>query len=45
LHAGCSAVGVGNELVDADTVASGKYDVIAERARQFRQKVDEVRNG
>ncbi len=45
LHAGCSAVGVGNELVDADTVGSGKYDVIAERARQFRQKVDEVRNG
>lgn len=43
LNAGCSAVGVGNELVDAETVAAGKYDVITERAREFRQKVDEVR--
>lgn len=43
LAAGCSAVGVGNELVDAQTVADGKFDVIAQRATQFRQKIDELR--
>ena len=44
LQAGCSAVGVGSELVDAETIKSGKYEVIAERARQFRQKVEEIRS-
>jgi 2-dehydro-3-deoxyphosphogluconate aldolase/(4S)-4-hydroxy-2-oxoglutarate aldolase len=43
LAAGCCAVGVGSELVDNKTVASGKYDVFVERARQFRQKIAEVR--
>jgi 2-dehydro-3-deoxyphosphogluconate aldolase/(4S)-4-hydroxy-2-oxoglutarate aldolase len=42
-EAGCSAVGVGSELVDAKTVAAGKYEVFAERARQFRAKVTEAR--
>jgi 2-dehydro-3-deoxyphosphogluconate aldolase / (4S)-4-hydroxy-2-oxoglutarate aldolase len=40
LSAGCEAVGVGNELVDAGTVAAGGYDVIIERAKQFRAKID-----
>jgi 2-dehydro-3-deoxyphosphogluconate aldolase/(4S)-4-hydroxy-2-oxoglutarate aldolase len=44
LAAGCSAVGVGNELVDAQTVAEGKFNVIVDRAKQFRQKIDEVRS-
>ena len=44
IEAGCSAVGVGSELVDAATIASGNYEVITERARQFRQKADEIRS-
>ncbi len=43
LQAGCCAVGVGSELVDAATVAAGKFEVIAERARQFRRKVEQHR--
>ena len=43
IQAGCSAVGVGSELVDAAAIAAGKYEVITERARQFRQKADEIR--
>jgi 2-dehydro-3-deoxyphosphogluconate aldolase/(4S)-4-hydroxy-2-oxoglutarate aldolase len=39
LAAGCSAVGVGSELVDAKLVAERKYEAIVDRARQFRQKV------
>lgn len=39
LSAGCCAVGVGSELVDANTIASGKYEVFTERARQFHNKV------
>jgi 2-dehydro-3-deoxyphosphogluconate aldolase / (4S)-4-hydroxy-2-oxoglutarate aldolase len=42
-EAGCSAVGVGSELVDAKTVAAGKYEVFTDRARQFRAKVTEAR--
>ena len=41
LQAGCCAVGVGSELVDAATMASGKFEIIAERARQFRRRIDE----
>ncbi len=44
IQAGCPAVGVGGELVDAETVASGKFEVIVERAKQFRAKLQEVRN-
>ncbi len=43
LNAGCCAVGVGSELVDAATIAAGKFEIITERARQFRRKVDEFR--
>ena len=42
LNVGCCAVGVGSELVDANTIASGKYEVFAERARQFRKKILEL---
>jgi 2-dehydro-3-deoxyphosphogluconate aldolase/(4S)-4-hydroxy-2-oxoglutarate aldolase len=43
LAAGCCAVGVGSELVDNKSVASGNYDVFTERARQFRQKIADAR--
>ena len=39
LNAGCCAVGVGSELVDVNTIATGRYEVFTERARQFRSKV------
>jgi len=45
LEAGCAAVGVGSELIDSKTIASGKYDVFRERARQFREKVTQFRAG
>ena len=35
LKAGACAVAVGGELVDAKSVKEGKFDVIAERARQY----------
>ena len=44
LAVGCSAVGVGSELIDTKTIAAGKYEVFTERARQFRQKVAEARS-
>jgi len=37
LAAGSSAVGVGSELIDAQSVATGNYQVVAERARKFRE--------
>lgn len=37
LAAGSFAVGVGSELIDAKSVAEGQYQVITERARQFRR--------
>jgi 2-dehydro-3-deoxyphosphogluconate aldolase / (4S)-4-hydroxy-2-oxoglutarate aldolase len=43
LAAGCCAVGVGSELIDGKTVAEGKYEVFVERARRFRQRVEEAR--
>lgn len=39
LAAGCAAVGVGSELVDNQSIASGNYHVITERSRQFREAV------
>ena len=36
LAAGSTAVGVGSELIDAKSIASGNYQAISERARQFR---------
>jgi 2-dehydro-3-deoxyphosphogluconate aldolase / (4S)-4-hydroxy-2-oxoglutarate aldolase len=44
IAAGCSAVGVGSELIDAKSIAAGKYEVFIERARQFRLKVAEARS-
>lgn len=43
LRAGCAAVGVGGELVDAKTVAAGDYGVITERAHKFREAVAAAR--
>lgn len=45
LQAGCSAVGVGSELIDQKTISEGKFDVFAERARQFRTKIGSLRQG
>jgi 2-dehydro-3-deoxyphosphogluconate aldolase/(4S)-4-hydroxy-2-oxoglutarate aldolase len=45
LAAGSAAVGVGSELVDAKSLASGDYRVITERARKFREAVDATRPG
>jgi 2-dehydro-3-deoxyphosphogluconate aldolase / (4S)-4-hydroxy-2-oxoglutarate aldolase len=45
LAAGSAAVGVGSELVDAKSVAAGTYDLITERARQFRDAVTSARAG
>lgn len=39
LAAGSTAVGVGSELVDAQSVASGDYAAVTERARKFREIV------
>ncbi len=44
LAAGCCAVGVGSELIDNQTVASGKYEVFVERARKYIQKVEKFRS-
>ncbi len=43
LKAGCCAVGVGGELVDGKSMASGKFDVIEERARQFLAAIQKAR--
>jgi 2-dehydro-3-deoxyphosphogluconate aldolase / (4S)-4-hydroxy-2-oxoglutarate aldolase len=37
-RAGCTAVGVGGELVDAKSIAAGDYASITHRARQFVEK-------
>ena len=44
LEAGCSAVGVGSELVDAKLLAERKFDALVDRARQFRQKISDFQN-
>ena len=38
LEAGCCAVGVGGELVDAKSTAAGNYPVITDRAKQFVER-------
>lgn len=43
IKAGSAAVGVGGELIDAKSVAAGEYDVIAERAAQYRAAVASAR--
>lgn len=44
LEAGCCAVGVGSELIDAKNASDGKFDVFTERARQLRAKVEAFRS-
>ena len=41
--AGCSAVGVGGELVDSAALSSGNYQLIEQRAREFRKAVEGAR--
>jgi 2-dehydro-3-deoxyphosphogluconate aldolase/(4S)-4-hydroxy-2-oxoglutarate aldolase len=43
LKAGASAVAVGAELIDAKTIAGGRYEVFEERARQFLAEVAKAR--
>jgi 2-dehydro-3-deoxyphosphogluconate aldolase / (4S)-4-hydroxy-2-oxoglutarate aldolase len=43
LRAGCCAVGVGSELVDRKLLADDRFDILTERAREFRQKIHEYR--
>src|SRR5947209_10445952 len=43
LTAGACSVGVGGELIDARTCASGNYAEITRRAKQFRDAVSAVR--
>jgi len=43
LAAGSTAVGVGSELIDAQSVATGNYTAVTERARQFVQTVSKIR--
>jgi 2-dehydro-3-deoxyphosphogluconate aldolase/(4S)-4-hydroxy-2-oxoglutarate aldolase len=43
LKAGACAVGVGGELVDSKSVKEGRYDVIADRARQFVAAIAKAR--
>jgi 2-dehydro-3-deoxyphosphogluconate aldolase/(4S)-4-hydroxy-2-oxoglutarate aldolase len=44
LEAGCCAVGVGGELVDAKTISEGRYEVFTDRARRMRMKVEAFQN-
>jgi 2-dehydro-3-deoxyphosphogluconate aldolase/(4S)-4-hydroxy-2-oxoglutarate aldolase len=43
LKAGACAVAVGGELIDAKTIAEGRYEVFEERARQFLAVVEKAR--
>ena len=43
LKAGSCAVAVGSELIDAETIRAGKYDVFEERARQYLEAVRKAR--
>ena len=43
LKAGACALGVGGELVDAKSIKEGKFEVIAERARQYLAVVAKAR--
>lgn len=43
LKAGAAAVAVGGELIDAETIKQGKYEVFEERARQFLAVVGKAR--
>ena len=43
LAAGSTAVGVGSELIDAQSVASGNYEAVTDRARKFCEIVAKLR--
>jgi len=43
LKAGACAVAVGSELVDSASVRAGRFDVIEERARKFREAIAKAR--
>ncbi len=43
LRAGAAAVAVGAELIDANTIAEGRYEVFEERARLFLAEVAKAR--
>jgi 2-dehydro-3-deoxyphosphogluconate aldolase/(4S)-4-hydroxy-2-oxoglutarate aldolase len=43
LEAGACAVGVGGELVDSKSIATGNYEIFTERARQFLAAVKAYR--
>jgi 2-dehydro-3-deoxyphosphogluconate aldolase/(4S)-4-hydroxy-2-oxoglutarate aldolase len=43
LKAGACALGIGGELVDAKSIKEGKFEVIAERARQYLAVVAKAR--
>ena len=43
LQAGASAVAVGSELIDNETIKAGKYEVFTERAKQFLAAVKKAR--
>ena len=44
LKAGASAVAVGGELVDAQTIKEGRYEVLEDRARQYLEIVRKTRS-
>ena len=43
LAAGSAAVGVGSELVDTNALATGRTNLITQRAQQFREAIDTAR--
>lgn len=43
MKAGACAVAVGAELVDAKSVAEGRFDVIEERARKYLAVIAQAR--
>jgi 2-dehydro-3-deoxyphosphogluconate aldolase/(4S)-4-hydroxy-2-oxoglutarate aldolase len=43
LKAGACAVAVGGELVDAKSIAAGRFDVIEQRARQYLEAIAKAR--
>jgi 2-dehydro-3-deoxyphosphogluconate aldolase / (4S)-4-hydroxy-2-oxoglutarate aldolase len=43
LKAGSAAVAVGSELIDAQTIKEGRYEVFSERSRQFLEIVRKTR--
>lgn len=45
LKAGACAVAVGSELVDAKTIAEGRYEVFEQRARQYLEVIARARAG